>query len=498
VNAPPAGPDKVQVQRLIVYSYPLNRCRHFVLQVIDPVEAREFLARLAECGLITNASLDNDGVQSLRKNGICPLNIGFTYRGLEALELPEPYLRVFQEKAKAYAEGAPVRAARRLADTGPSAAEWWEECFKRDHAHVLLTMHADDDRELDEFSEALETMRGVAGLDGWNRPLEGCHLTEDPKHRTVHFGFRDGISDPAIKGFHEERTWRDGSRMTKLHAPGEFLLGYRNDEGFNPWLLINPSARPNRWLLPLNPAPLLAEFFKNGSFAALRKMEQDEREFRGFVAYWARERGVTEEYVKAKLSGRWDDGRVVKPGEEEAPSSPAPADPAEMDEFDFADDPHGEGCPFGSHIRRMNPRTDQVVPARARPLIRRSMPYGLHFEESPNGKRGLLGLFFCASLEDQFEHLLAEWGDSNPMGLNNQGNSKDPLIGNHDNQDAFFDIPVPGDALCQIKNFTPFVTTRGTLYAFFPGLTALRMIPSLGEATRRAAAQRPAQAKGRR
>lgn len=484
MNAPPAEPDKAEVQRLVVYSYALNRCRHFVLQVRDPAKARDFLAGLAAGGLITNASLDNIGVQSLKKDGICPLNIGFSYRGLEKLELPEPYLRVFQEKAKAYAEGAYLRAARRLADTGPSAAERWEECFKLDRAHVLLTMHADEDRELDVFAEALEKkMPGAAGLDGWQTPLEGRHLTTNSKKRTVHFGLRDGISDPAIRGFHEERAWHDGSRRLKLHAPGEFLLGYRNDDQFNPWLLINPSPRPNPWLLPLNPAPGLAEFFRDGSFAALRKMEQHERAFRDFVARWAVKRGVSEEYVRAKLGGRWDNGRVVKPGEEQAPSSPEPDDPAELDEFDFADDPRGEGCPFGSHIRRMNPRTDEVVPARSRSLIRRSMPYGPSYKENEPGngpRRGLLGLFFCASLEDQFEHLLVEWGNANPMGPRNLGNAKDPLIGNHENPAAVFDIPMKDEKLRQLDGFRPFVTTCGTLYAFFPSLTALGRIARRG------------------
>jgi len=483
MTAPPADPVKAEVQRLVVYSYTLNRSRHFVLQVIDPVAARDFLAGIVDKGLITNASLDDNDVQSLKKDGFCPLNIGFTYRGLEKLQLREPYLRVFQEKAKAFAEGAFLRAARRLADTGPSAAERWEECFKLEHAHVLLAMHADEERELDEVAETLEEMPGAAGLDGWKTPLEGCHLTTNRKERTVHFGLRDGISDPAIKGFHEEKAWRDGSRKLTLHAPGEFLLGYRNDDQFNPWLLINPSPRPNPWLLPLNPAPGLAEFFRNGSFAAFRKMEQHEREFRDFVAKWATKRGVTAEYVRAKLAGRWDDGRVVKPGEQQAPSDPTPADAAEMDEFDFADDPRGEGCPFGSHIRRMNPRTDMVVPARSRSLIRRSMPYGPPYQENESEKgprRGLLGLFFCASLEDQFEHLLAEWGNANPMGPGNLGNAKDPVIGNHENPAAIFDIPMKGEKARQLDGFSPFVTTCGTLYAFFPSLTALSRIARCG------------------
>ena len=52
-----------------------------------------------------------------------------------------------------------------------------------------------------------------------------------------------------------------------------------------------------------------------------------------------------------------------------------------------------------------------------------------NLKDEPAKKRGLLGLFFCASLEDQFEHLLSQWGDATPMGPPNRGTAKDPFIG---------------------------------------------------------------------
>lgn len=475
--APPVELEKTDVQGLVAYGYALNRSRHFILHVNGPAKARQFLGEIVNERLITDAFTDNVDVERLTNHGYCPVNIGFTHPGLEKLGLPVPYLRVFQEKAKAFVEGAFLRAARRLADTGASAAERWEKCFKQDFAHVLLSIHADDQSGLDKRTGELRNILGASGLDGWKTPLEGCHLTANRKKRTAHFGLRDGISNPAIKGFHPPKTAR------KLHEPGELLLGYKNDDQFNPWLLVNPWPLPNPWLLPL--ANIDPRFFRNGSFAAFRKIEQHEEAFCAFVAKWATKRGVSPEYVRAKLAGRWDDGRVVKRGEHAAPPGEAPRNPADLNDFDFSDDQHGEGCPFGSHIRRMNPRTDHVVPFRRRTLMRRGMPYGPPYQENEprNGpQRGLLGLFFCASLEDQFEHLLSEWGDSNPMGPYNRGTAKDPLIGNHENPAAVFDIPMPGERLRQLDGFTPFATTRGTLYAFFPGLTALDMIASIGKA----------------
>ena len=77
---------------------------------------------------------------------------------------------------------------------------------------------------------------------------------------------------------------------------------------------------------------------------------------------------------------------------------------------------------------------------------------------------------------DQFEHLLSQWGDATPMGPPNRGTAKDPFIGARTQRGEIFDIPVPGEKRRELDAFRPFVTTRGTLYAFFPGLAALSWI----------------------
>jgi deferrochelatase/peroxidase EfeB len=485
--APPKVPDVAEVQRLIPYGYMLNRCRYFVLRVKKSAEARRFIGELIAQHVITSASVDTDGVMKLREKRSRPANIGFTFRGLEKLELEVPYLRVFEQKATAFVEGASARAARRLADSGPSASPCWDNRFEPDFAHVLLSAHADTQAELDQFSADLRGIPGASGLSGWARPLDGRHLTTVdgsplPENRDVrieHFGFRDGISNPVIEGFPPHRD--------KAHARGEFLLGYGNDKKFNPWLLVNPWPKPNPWLLPLNPAPKLTEFFRNGSFGALRKLEQDVGGFRDSVERWAVQLGGGQDlekwrlYVRAKLSGRWWNGALVQPGQNDPPErSRGYPRSSDLNDFDFSEDPGAHGCPFGAHIRRMNPRRDPVVPFRKRPLIRRGMPYGPEFDQDPGEPRGLLGLYFCASLEDQFEHLLSEWGNANPMGPDNRGDSKDPLVGNHQDPRAFFDIPMPGKPVRQLDGFTRYVTTRGTLYAFFPSLGTIARIARCG------------------
>jgi deferrochelatase/peroxidase EfeB len=485
----PKAPDAEQVQRLVPFGYPLNCSRHFVLRVTDAARSRMFLGALAAKNLITNATVKREALSELKDRGRCPANIGFTFRGLEKLELDEPYLRVFQEKAKAFVTGASARSVEDLADTGASAAQWWDKRFAPDHAHVLLSTHADTQVELKQFAEDLRRLPGARGLDGWTEPFEGCNLTKDIDVRTEHFGFRDGISNPVIEGFPPNKP--------NAHAPGEFLLGYRNDDKFNPWLLINPSPKPNPWLRPLNPAPELTEFFRDGSFAAFRQLAQDVARFNDSVKEWAKQLGGGQdpekwrEYVRAKLAGRWWNGAVVKPGQNDPPPwRDGYPHTKVLNDFDFSEDPRAHGCPFGAHIRRMNPRKDPVVPLRQRPLIRRGMPYGPTFEQQPNAPRGLLGLFFCASLEDQFEHLLTEWANANPMGPYNRGNARDPLASNHQDPGARFDIPMPGEALRQLDGFRGYVTTRGTLYAFFPSLGTIGRIARRGPPARRGAPAR--------
>jgi hypothetical protein len=263
--------------------------------------------------------------------------------------------------------------------------------------------------------------------------------------------------------------------MHQMHAAGDFILGYENGQRCNPWLLVDPGPRRNPWLPPI--ARVKREFFRNGSFGIVRRMEQDVGGFEAFVHRCAVKHNVSAAYIKAKILGRWENGSVVRPDEREQPRTAPSA--AQLDAFDFRADRDGLGCPFGAHMRRMNGRDTHLAQPRARPLIRRGMPYGRAFDAanpSDGVDRGLLGVFFCASIEDQFEHLLSSWANANPLGPRNRSTVKDPLIGNHADPTRVYEIPRENEKVMRLDGFRSFTLTRGTLYAFFPGKTALRMI----------------------
>lgn len=495
-----------QVQRLALTGYDFNHAVHLVLRVKHPspkpgaakqewdadkqreeaenarvaaAKAREFLAELLQRKDLTFGE---------RERGEVAINIGFTYRGLEALELSERYLKELAVRAPAFRQGAPARAARHLGDFGESAAERWDRVFRWDNAHVLISTHAVSADLAIEIARELASLPGAQeGFDGWDDEsdwLPAAHLSTNRKNRTVHFGFRDNIARPVIAG-------ASSNGGKPCHSAGELLLGHANDQDFNRWA---DTTTPEE----------VAGFFRNGSFAVLRKIEQHEELLNDVIGAQAyklmetRTAGLPQaeaealltssqeylkatEYLKAKLCGRWPNGARMKPGQEFEPAEPTWEELQADAEFNFKDDDeHGFGCPFGAHIRRTSPRGDNVLPLRRRPLFRRGMPYGQRYAEgSPPEQRGLIGLFFCSSIEDQFEHVMSEWVEKMPMGPPSRGNAKDPLVGNNYDRELTFHIPVPKGPGFSLDGFAPFVTTHGTLYALFPSRDALHKIAGL-------------------
>jgi deferrochelatase/peroxidase EfeB/predicted acylesterase/phospholipase RssA len=469
-----------QVQRLALSGIDLDCSLHLVLTIRDARSARDFLDDLLEReALCFGEPLRGDRVRAERADRA--VSIGFTYRGLERIGVPERFLRELQDKANAFHEGAPARAAHHLGDTGPGAVECWETMFGFDSAHVLIAVHGKTEAIVESIAKQLASRTGAQkGFEGWQaRTLKAKHLTEGRDNRTAHFGFRDGIARPQIPH-------ASSRRNTQPHEAGELVLGYPNDEKFNRWDDERTSDE-------------IAQFFRNASFAVLRKIEQHEDRFNDFLHRQAAALKVTPDYLKAKLCGRWPNGALIRFWHDAEPRAPTDD---EIDDFDFSGDPRGFGCPLGAHIRRTNPRDDPITPPRRRPLFRRGMPYGPAYSEATKGEeRGLIGLFFCASIEDQFEVLMSEWVEKKPMGPPNFGNAKDPLVGRHDGTTSVFHIPEPGGPGMQLTGFTPFVTTRGTLYALFPSRFALHEIvrfwSHVSQATRPSGARRQAAAPSR-
>jgi hypothetical protein len=359
-------------------------------------------------------------------------SLGLSYEGLQALRLPLPIQQVFQRSAPAFVQGAGLRSAKYLGDSGPSAASRWDTAFKKGTMLGCVSLHGDEKNVQtlsDELASAFPHLKA-------HQPLRASHFPgpdKAPGH-WVHFGYRDGITDVRIKGVNSRSSAQDPIDC----EPGSLLLGHRSDMGDNPFVL-------SEW------PELARRFFANSSFGVLRKIEQGAKDFEAFID--------GQEDLRAELSGRKPDGTPLRPasGQFASPWS-----------IDLAQDPIGQHCPFGSHVRRMRGAGD--AHARERPLLRRSVPYGQPLWQSDaDQERGLLGHFFCSNLETQFEHLLGQWADRVPLGSSDRGNAKDPLCGNHEADNSTW-VRAGGKAL---QGLRPWTVTRGTLYLWYPSRFAI-------------------------
>ena len=440
--------DLADIQGLILRGYAMPHARHIVLTIHNPLPASRFLRALADGSSplrVTSAEPRTDGQRPDRA-----LNVGLTYAGLRALQLlPEANLEAAFRSFTAFREGAVARAAS-LGDVGASAPERWAASLGRaDAVHCVVSLHARSRESRDECARALRQSiaqgSGMAELSF----VDGDALPDGK----VHFGYRDGISQPTIEGGPP----RPADRQDTVPSH-HFVL--QDDEDAAYYL------------------PQPTELGRNGSFAAFRMLEQDVAGFERLLA----DLGGDPEWWAAKLCGRWRDGTPLVL----APEKPRPElTPTELNDFDYRDDPRGLLCPAGAHIRRTNPRDVRVLGGNvtAHRVVRRGMPYGPAFDPTrPDDgiERGLLGMFIGASLEQQFEFLMQSWinegGFTGDRAFTHA--AKDPICGDQSAPADPFVVPGRDGTSRQVTALSSFVTTRGAAYLFLPSLTALRFMGS--------------------
>ena len=441
--------DLSDVQGLVVRGYTMPTARHLVLRVDSAPRAREFLASLVD-GTSGRPQVTT-AVPWTQKPDAC-LNLSLTPAGLRALGVPEESLSTFPAE---FRQGAAARAGV-VGDVGPSDPAHWRPVFTDPGFHLLLSLFAASRKALDRATRDL--LAGCApGLTELDR-LDAALLPS----QVDHFGYVDGISQPTI-----EQAPPTGPPDSLPRSPtGAFLLGH-----------------PSSFTDFTYPVPAPDALGRNGSFAAFRMLAQDVDAFQDMLAEQSRQTGMSEEYLAAKLCGRWRNGTplVLSPGTD----PPAPLPPEALNDFDYVGargDERGERCPLGSHIRRMYPRGSRVAGggAHKRRIVRRGLTYGPpHDPERPRDgeERGVLGLFIGVSLLDQFEFLMAEWAHDGlfAAGL---GRSQDPFLSTQDGATGTFRLPVPGGR-AELTGLPRVVTTRGGAYCFIPSVTAIRHLAAL-------------------
>lgn len=425
--------DLADLQGDVLRGYTYPSVSYLFLKIVDPERMRALMRRML-AQVSTAEPWAGDPPPTA-------LHAAFTYPGLVALELPEALLATFPDE---FREGMAARAER-LGDRGPSAPANWEPGLGTGDAHLLVTLYGVDEARLEQAREALRGV-GAAGAIKIVHEQRAAALDEGRDH----FGFADGIAQPAIKGSgvapRPGDGLPDGRGGWRPVRTGEFLHGYEDEDG----------------LLPAAPGE---PFDRNGTFAVYRKLHMDVAAFRRFVAGTDFPGGP--DLLAAKLVGRWPDGTplVASRG---------------INDFSYAGDPDGVQCPLGAHIRRANPRDspgffDGRLSGRHR-LIRRGRSYGPPLApgamEDDGADRGLIFVCFNASIWRQFETVQALWiDDGDPFGL---GADKDFLVGEPHGSEG--KMTIQGHPPFFIKPQPRFVTMRGGEYLFRPSMTGLRFL----------------------
>jgi deferrochelatase/peroxidase EfeB len=460
------SPDLRDLQGNIVAGYgPDYLCvRHVILRVTDPVRARAALAAMLNGDRSTPEVTPAQPSARVVGYNWC-LNLGITYHGLQALGVAAGSLKTFPPE---FRQGMAARATR-LGDVDASAPGQWSGGLSHtERVDLIASIHGRRFADIEPIADqVLAAQAGMAFEQVSTLPFDGQVLeaTDDKvAYRRIHFGFRDGISQPRFEGIHSSDRFDRRS-----FAPfGAVLLGY-------------PTAFPHvRWRVP---EPEQLGF--NGSFNAFRVLRQDVKAFAEFLDKAGRDHGLPPDLVAAKLCGRWPNGvpLTLAPTEQEARSFDTTGNA--LNDFGYLQaDADGTRCPIGSHIRRTNPRDAHIVQLganRTRTIVRRGMPYGPPYHPGnadDNIPRGLLGNFICASLSAQFESLQYDWLN---LGLQDPRitGTNDPLVGVNHKTTSRFEWPVANDDPIVLHNLPRFVTTQGGAYTFLPSLTAVRWIAGL-------------------
>lgn len=383
------------------YSFPFSR--YFFLHVDNPASGRAFVEEARHL-VTTAARWSNDNKPNVT------LNIGFTFLGLYALQLPTRTLRSmpfeFIDGMKARAHVLGDRAVSPVQEHGDEWCKHWDPIWRANRSsvtgendvHIWMSMNAQakewTDQPVDDLDQQTAWLRDLCGRVGDGVRILGGHGRSDdadfqsgkaifaglPNGAKVptareHFGFTDGIGDPVFEGQYpkedeDRRVIGRGKFMEpgkwEPLAAGEFVLGYPDEAQ------------------ELPPAAVPFSFARNGSFMVYRKLHQNVGSFRQVIEEEAErfakimdvDHAEAVATLKAKIVGRWPDGvplavvpthaewqalRTQRGFDDPDPTKAAEAQYAylkssEPVDFRYADDMMGYKCPGGAHLRRVNTR----------------------------------------------------------------------------------------------------------------------------------------------
>ncbi|HSQ43643.1 MAG TPA: hypothetical protein VLM16_01525 [Ginsengibacter sp.] len=462
-----------EIQGFLVRDYKeMPVSKYFLLQIADANKAKKFIENISK--KITTIVYKNE--QSY-------INIGFTGIGLTALGLHENNLRAFTRE---FREGMVTPHRQRLLgdydSSDPSKWDWGGT--KNEPIHLILMIFNSTREQLNNQTEQLRNDFDEYGL----KEVFILNSETFPEGRE-HFGFRESISQPAIIGSGVSGISNDNIQ------PGEFLMGYKNEYNVYPDSprLVNNQGNIN--LLADDPLEKgKKDLGRNGTYFVLRQLKEDVNGFWSFLNEKSKNEDGSfnpEESTRlaAKMMGRWPGGApLVKFPDKD------PGILTDDNDFVYTDtDKLGLKCPFGSHVRRTNPRDnfEETGPAESLQLtkkhriMRRVRSYGETYtasatQHTPIDEVGILFGCFNADINRQFEFIQYSW--ANYPKFKQLYADPDPFIGVKENPEPGmiqqFTIPTETHNK-YIDGLKSFVTVKGGAYFFFPSVKAVEYLSSL-------------------
>jgi deferrochelatase/peroxidase EfeB len=310
------------IQHILLTRTPAITGRYEFLAFDKPAGGRAWLSELLD--KVQSAA----DVQATMDSSDRWVTLAFTWNGLRALGVPEQSLASFPDE---FREGMAARAGI-LGDTGAAAPVHWVGGLAGEDLHAIAILFSRTDeqcrRSIEEHDKLLARTDGV-------RSVSYLDLNATPPFNYAHdhFGFRDRLSQPVMKGSGEEPTPGSGAAL----EPGEFILGYPDEDG------------------PVANLPEPEVLSRNGSYMAYRRLQEHVGLFRDYLREHA-DTPAGQELLAAKFMGRWRSGApLVLAPEKDDPK--LGADPLRNNDYNYKEmDPFGYACPLGSHARRLNPR----------------------------------------------------------------------------------------------------------------------------------------------
>ena len=523
-----------QIQGNILAGFNKDFQTFLFLEILDVAGAKAWLANVApEVATLAEVLAFNRLFKQMRARrgaetpGLSAtwFNLAFSYDGVAKL--------TSSDEADSFLDGPFCGrldgAATALGDptTGPGAPSNWVVGGPQNRADLVVIVAGDSATDVAAYVERLAASTwvmpdGATGSPSMRllyRQVAGTLPGALAGHE--HFGFKDGISQPGVRGLVDEADFltdrtidpacQSDEKKPELAKPGQpliwpgqFVIGadYPSQDNNDPRKAGAAVA-------------VVPDWTQDGSYLVVRRLAQDTAGFWNWMRDRAKEMldtgrfaGITPIRLAATLVGRWPSGTPISrspvvdnpalAADDFAPNNflfdgPGTSCPVNGSPDTFppaVDDSAGRRCPMAAHIRKVNPRdmgTEQggANDTLTRRFLRRGLPYGqasntpvaqslgMTFPvEGDSAERGLMFLSYQASIDTQFQFISTTWANSTNKPIDG---GIDPVIGQPaaggppstirliDDAGAPYDLPTPPD----------FVVPTGGGYFFAPSIKAI-------------------------